>query len=77
MRITSKTGKKRQGESNVQEERRKIRQSEEVFNQYSSQTDGYDSELERELQSVQSLNFDKVQKIDNHCEMHIPFINPF
>ena len=75
--MTSKTGKKRQGESNVQEERRKIRQSEEVFNQYSSQTEGYDSEFERELQSVQSLNFDKVQKIHNHCEMHIPFMNPF
>ena len=75
--MTSKTGKKRQGESNVQEERRKIRQSEEVFNQYSSLTEGYDSGFERELQSVQSLNFDKVQKIHNHCEMHIPFMNPF
>ena len=72
MRVTSKTGKKRQGESNDQEKRKKIRPSEEVFNQYTSQTDGYDSEFERESQSVQSMNFDKVQKIDNQCEMAPP-----
>ena len=72
VRVTSKTGKKRQGESNDQEERKMIKPSEEVFNQYASQTDGYDSEFERKLQSVQSLNFDKVQKIDNQCEMPPP-----
>ena len=69
VRVTLKAGKKRQGESNDQEKRKKIRPSEEVFNQYASQTDGYDSEFERESQSVQSLNFDKVQKVDNQCEM--------
>ena len=72
VRVTLKAGKKRQGESNDQEKRKKIRPSEEVFNQYASQTDGYDSEFERESQSVQSLNFDKVQKIDNQCEMGPP-----
>ena len=40
-----------------------------VFNQNASQTDGYDSEFERGSQSVQSLNFDEVQKIDNQYEM--------
>ena len=40
-----------------------------VFNQYALQTDGYDSEFERESQSVQRLNFYKVQKIDNQCEI--------
>ena len=69
VKVTSKTGKKRQGESNGQEKRKKIRPSEKVFNQYASQTDGYDAEFERKSQSVQSLNFDKVQKIDNQCEM--------
>ena len=64
-RVTSKTGKKRQGESNDQEERKKIKPNEEVFNQYTSQTDSYNSVFERKSQSVQSLNFDKVQKIDN------------
>ena len=72
VRVTLKAGKKQQGESNDQEKRKKIRPSEEVFNQYASQTDGYDSEFERESQSVQSLNFDKVQKIDNQCEMGPP-----
>ena len=69
VRVTSKTGKKRQGESNGQEKRKMIRPSEEVFRQYASQTDDYDSESERESQSVQSLNFDKVKKIDSQCEM--------
>ena len=72
VRVTSKAGKKRQGESNDQEKRKKIRPSEEVFNQYASQTDGYDSEFERVSQSVHSMNFDKVQKIDNLCEMVPP-----
>ena len=71
--VASKTGKKQQGESNDLEKRKKIRPSEEVFNQYASQTDGYDSEFERESQSMQSMNFDKVQKIDNQCEMAPPF----
>ena len=52
VRVTSKTGKKWQGESNDSEKRKKITPSEEVFNQYASQTDGYDSEFERESQSV-------------------------
>ena len=64
VRVTSKTGKKRQGERNEQEKRKKKRPSEKVFNQYASKTDCYDSEFERESQSVQSLNFDKFQKID-------------
>ena len=42
VRVTSKTGKKRQGESNDSEKRRNIRPSEEIFNQYASQTSGYD-----------------------------------
>ena len=42
VRVTSKTGKKRQGESNDSEKRRNIRPSEETFNQYASQTSGYD-----------------------------------
>ena len=54
------------------QKKEKIRPSEEDFNQYVSQTDGYDSEFERESQSVQSLNFDNVQKIDNHCELTTP-----
>ena len=58
VRVTAKTGKKRQGESNDQEKRKKIRPSEDLFNQYASQTDGYNSEIERESQSVQSLNFE-------------------
>ena len=69
VRVTSKTGKKQQGESNEQKKRKKIRSSEEVFNQYVSETDGYDSEFGRESQSVQSLNLDKVQKIDNQEKM--------
>ena len=52
--------------------KKKIRSSKEVFNQYASQTDGYDSKFERESQSVQSLNFDKVKKIDNQCELTPP-----
>ena len=67
--VTSKTGMKQQGENNHSEKRKQIRQSEDVFNQYASQTDGYDSEFERESQSMQSMNFDKIQKIDNQCEM--------
>ena len=55
--------------SNEQKKRKKIRSSEEVFNQYVSETDGYDSEFGRESQSVQSLNLDKVQKIDNQEKM--------
>ena len=39
---------------------KKIRPSEEVFNQYSSQADDQDSEFEGKSQSAQSLNFDKV-----------------
>ena len=54
------------------QKRKKIRSSKEVFNQYASQTDGYDSKFERESQSVQSLNFDKVKKIDNQCELTPP-----
>ena len=69
VKVRSKTGKKRQGESNGQEKRKKIRPSDKDFNQYASQTDGYDAEFGRKSQSVQSLNFDKVQKIDNQCEM--------
>ena len=45
VRVTSKTGKKRQGESNVSEKRKKIRPSEEFLNQYDPQKDGYDSEF--------------------------------
>ena len=51
---------------------KQARPSEEVFNQYALQTNDYDSEFDKELQSVQSLNFDKVQKIDNHCERRPP-----
>ena len=61
VKVTSKTGKKRQGES------QKKRQM----------THGHDSEFQRESQSVQSLNFDKVQKIDNQCEMRLPPSTPF
>ena len=42
VRVTSKTGKKRQGESNDSEKRRNMRPSEEIFNQCASQTSGYD-----------------------------------
>ena len=63
--VTSKTGNKRQGESNDSEKRKMIRPSEEFFNQYASQSDSYDSEFERESQSVQSLNFSKAQKFGN------------
>ena len=69
VRVISKTGKKQQGKSNDQEKMEKIRPSKEVFNQYVSQADGYDSEFERESHSVQGLNFDKIQKIDNQCEI--------
>ena len=48
VRVTSKTGKKRQGESNEQEKRKKKRPVEKVFNQYASEADCYDSEFERE-----------------------------
>ena len=37
VRVTSKTGKKRQGESNDSGKEKKIRPSQEVFNQYASQ----------------------------------------
>ena len=69
VRVASKTGKKRQSESHASEKRGKVMPSEESFNQYASKTDGYDSELETESQSVQSFNFDKVKKIDNQCKM--------
>ena len=69
VRVTSKTGKKQQGKSNDQKKMEDIRPSKEVFNQYVSQADGHDSEFERELHSVQGLNFDKVQKIHNQCEI--------
>ena len=46
--VTSKTGEKREDDSNDSEKRKKIRPSEEVFNQYASQTDGHDSEFEGE-----------------------------
>ena len=72
VRVTLKTDEKRLGESNDQEKRKKIRPNEEVFNQYASQTDSYDSEFEKESQSMQSTNFDKVKKIDNQCEMALP-----
>ena len=65
MGVTSKTGNKRQGESNDSEKRKMIRPREDPFNQYASQSDSYDSEFKRESQSVQSLNFNKAQKIDN------------
>ena len=48
VRVTSKTGEKRQDESNDSEKRKRIRPSEEIFNQCSSQTDGHDSEFEGE-----------------------------
>ena len=47
MRVAIKTGKNRQGEDNDHEKRKKISLIEEVFNQYASQTDGYDSDFER------------------------------
>ena len=56
VRVTAKTGKKRQGESNDQEKRKKIRPSEEPFNQYASQTDRYDSELDRHSSFLFSKN---------------------
>ena len=40
--ISNKIGKKRQGESNDQEKRKKIRPREEILNQHASQTNGYD-----------------------------------
>ena len=47
--------------------------SEEIFNQYSSQTAGYNWELDRESQSLQSLNFDKAKKkMNNHSKMGPP-----
>lgn len=46
----TKTGKKRQGESNEQEKIKKIRPSKEVFNKYASQN--YSLEFDRESQSV-------------------------
>ena len=75
VRVEAKTGKKRQcqGESNDQENR----PSEEIFNRYESQTDDYDSEFDRESLSVQGLNFDKVQKINNQCEMGLPLHENF
>ena len=48
VRMTSKTGEKRQDESNDSEKRKKIRPSEEGFKQYASQTDGHDSKFEGE-----------------------------
>ena len=65
VRVAPKTVKKQQGENDDHEERKKIRQSEKVFSQYASQTDGYDSKFEKEPQSVQSLQFHEVQKINN------------
>ena len=53
VRVTSKTGQKRQVESNDSEKRKKIRPSEKVFNQYASQRDGYDSEFERESECAE------------------------
>ena len=75
VRVTSKTGKKRQGESNDSEKRL----SEEVFNQYTHKQMAMKQEFGRESQSVQSFNFDKVQKIDNQCEMpaFLPLSNHF
>ena len=69
VRVTSKVGKKRHGESNDSEKTKKIRPSEDIFNQYASQIDGYDSEFARESQSVQSLDFGNVKKVDNQCEI--------
>ena len=69
VRVTTKTGKKRQGESNEQEKIKKKNPCQEFSNQYVSQTDGYDSDFNREPQNVPSSNFDKVQKLDNQCEM--------
>ena len=46
----TKTGKKRQGESNEQEKIKKIRPSKEVFNKYASQN--HSLEFDRESQSV-------------------------
>ena len=46
----TKTGKKRQGESNEQEKIKKIRPSKEVFNKYASKN--YSLEFDRESQSV-------------------------
>ena len=57
----TKRGKRRQGESNEQEKIKEIRPSKEVFNKYASQTNGYSLEFDRESQSEQSLNFDKIQ----------------
>ena len=48
----TKTGKKRQGESNEQEKIKKIRPSKELFNKYASQTNDYSLEFDRESQSV-------------------------
>ena len=42
VRLATKIGKKRQGESNDQEKRKKIRPREEILNQHASQTNGYD-----------------------------------
>ena len=42
VRLATKIGKKRQGESNDQEKRKKIRPREENLNQHASQTNGYD-----------------------------------
>ena len=50
-------------------ERKKITSREKVFNQHGSQTDGYDSNFDSESPSVKSLNFDKVQKNYNQCEI--------
>ena len=61
VRVATKIGKKLQGESNDQEKRKKIRPNEKVFNQYVSQTNGQD--LEFELKTVESFNFDRVQKL--------------
>ena len=48
VRVTNGTCQKRQRHSNEQEKRKTVRPSEEVFNLYFSQTDDYDSELDRE-----------------------------
>ena len=53
----------------TQKKEKKIRSNEQVFNQYASKADGYDSKFEKESQEVQSFNFDKAQRIDKQCEM--------
>ena len=70
--VTTHIGKKRPGEINEQEKIKRIRSRKEVFNQYASQTDGFGSEFDKESQSVQSLNFGKIKKVDNQCQIGPP-----